>query len=173
MILTTNRHSAIDPAFESRIDVSIAYPELTADLRLQIWSKFLFRGRREADNVSSTGTSASVPIKKTAAAASSPLARKNIRERDLLEISELPLNGRQIKSAIKTATLLANSKDEELGIEHLRTTLKLHRTESNGREEVRGGIGQASSIPQLVVGPDGFRERSGGLKTRKEFEWNF
>ena len=43
MFLTTNRVSTIDPAFESRIDVSISYPDLTVELRCQIWTKSLFR----------------------------------------------------------------------------------------------------------------------------------
>ena len=100
MFLTTNRVSTIDPAFESRIDVSIDYPDLTAELRLQIWSNFLFRNED---------------------------VRETITEADLLPISKLALNGRQIKSAVKTAQLLAMSKDERLKVEHLSAVLRLHR----------------------------------------------
>lgn len=102
MFLTTNRVSTIDPAFESRIDVSINYPDLTAELRLQIWGKFLFRSDQIRQGL-------------------------DLTEGDLAELAELNLNGRQIKSAIKTAQLLASSKGERLGVEHLRAVLRLHR----------------------------------------------
>ncbi len=99
MFLTTNRVSTIDPAFESRIDVSIDYPDLTAALRLQIWENFLYRD----ENV-----------------------RKVITTPDLEPIARsLALNGRQIKSAVKTAQLLALSKDERLQVEHLKAVLRL------------------------------------------------
>jgi hypothetical protein len=49
-----------------------------------------------------------------------------ISKEDLEPISKLALNGRQIKSAVKTAQLLAISKEEGLKIEHLRKVLRLH-----------------------------------------------
>ena len=103
MFLTTNRVSTIDPAFESRIDVSIDYPNLTPDLRLQIWENFLYRDEA---------------------------AKAAIGREDLVPIAELALNGRQIKSAVKTAQLLAMSKEEGLKVEHLRKVLRLHRMEA-------------------------------------------
>lgn len=103
MFLTTNRVSTIDPAFESRIDVSIDYPNLTAELRLQIWENFLYRDDK---------------------------VKAAISKDDLMPISQLLLNGRQIKSAVKTAQLLALSKDEGLQAEHLRKVLRLHRMEA-------------------------------------------
>lgn len=102
MFLTTNRVSTIDPAFESRIDVSINYPDLTPELRLQIWSKFLFRSEQIRSGL-------------------------NLTEHDLKPLAQLNLNGRQIKSSVKTAQLLATSKNEKLGITHLNAVLKLHR----------------------------------------------
>jgi DNA polymerase III delta prime subunit len=102
MFLTTNRVSTIDPAFESRIDVSINYPDLTAELRLQIWSKFLFRSEQTRSGL-------------------------DLSEEDLPALAKLNLNGRQIKSVIKTAQLLATSKGEKLTITHLNAVLKLHR----------------------------------------------
>jgi len=103
MFLTTNRVSTIDPAFESRIDVSIDYPNLTPDLRLQIWENFLYRDED---------------------------VKAAISKDDLEPISKLALNGRQIKSAVKTAQLLAMSKEEGLQIGHLRKVLRLHRMEA-------------------------------------------
>jgi DNA polymerase III delta prime subunit len=103
MFLTTNRVSTIDPAFESRIDVSINYPDLTAELRFQIWAKFLFRSEQIRSGL-------------------------DLSENDLGPLARLNLNGRQIKSAIKTAQLLATSKGEKLSITHLNAVLKLHRS---------------------------------------------
>lgn len=103
MFLTTNRVNTIDPAFESRIDVSINYPDLTAELRFQIWTKFL--SRTEQIKLGS-----------------------DLTEADLRPLAQLNLNGRQIKSTIKTAQLLATSKMEKLSIAHLTTVLRLHRT---------------------------------------------
>jgi ATPase family associated with various cellular activities (AAA) len=102
MFLTTNRVNTIDPAFESRIDVSINYPDLTAELRLQIWAKFLFRSEQTRSTL-------------------------DLSEQDLPPLAQLNLNGRQIKSAIKTAQLLATSKGEKLATTHLNAVLKLHR----------------------------------------------
>jgi len=99
MFLTTNRVSTIDPAFESRIDISIDYPNLTSELQLQIWENFLYRNEE---------------------------VKAAISKEDLEPISKLALNGRQIKSAVKTAQLLAISKEEGLKIEHLRKVLRLH-----------------------------------------------
>lgn len=104
MFLTTNRVSAIDSAFESRIDVSIHYPDLTAELRFQIWVKFVFRGGQIRSGV-------------------------NLNEGDLRSLAQLNLNGRQIKSAVKTAHLLAMSKGEKLGITHLRAVLSLQNAD--------------------------------------------
>jgi hypothetical protein len=103
MFLTTNRVSTIDPAFESRIDVSIDYPNLTPELRLQIWENFLYRDEE---------------------------VKAAMGKDELAPIAKLSLNGRQIKSAVKTAQLLAMSKEEGLKIEHLRKVLRLHRLEA-------------------------------------------
>ncbi|KAE8140275.1 P-loop containing nucleoside triphosphate hydrolase protein [Aspergillus pseudotamarii] len=41
LFLTTNRAESIDPAFESRIHVSVRYPDLDTKSRRQIWAQFL------------------------------------------------------------------------------------------------------------------------------------
>ena len=41
LFLTTNRISNIDPAFQSRIHVSMRYPDLTSTSRRSIWANFL------------------------------------------------------------------------------------------------------------------------------------
>ena len=79
--MTTNRAQNIDPAFESRIHISLNYQELDIVSRRHIWSQFL------------CGSS------------------NSFTDEQLDQMAEVPLNGRQIKNVIKTAGLLAWSKD--------------------------------------------------------------
>ncbi|KAH7354677.1 P-loop containing nucleoside triphosphate hydrolase protein [Rhexocercosporidium sp. MPI-PUGE-AT-0058] len=99
MILTTNRVETMDLAFDSRIDVRLHYPPLPASSRRQIWANFFAR----------------LPEKST------------FTEVDLDQLAELDLNGRQIKSAVKTAQLLASGKGGGVKIEHVRTVLRITR----------------------------------------------
>ncbi|KAL8653580.1 MAG: hypothetical protein Q9226_003795 [Calogaya cf. arnoldii] len=46
LFLTANREHTIDPAFKSRIHLSIAYPPLSADARRKLWSAFITRANR-------------------------------------------------------------------------------------------------------------------------------
>ncbi|KAI1418424.1 AAA family ATPase [Hypoxylon sp. FL1857] len=92
MILTTNRIECIDPAFESRIDIILGYKDLTRDTRRQIWSNFIRRLPPEAVSISSEA---------------------------IEDLSGWSLNGRQIKSSIKTGWTLSASKGEPLRKEHL------------------------------------------------------
>jgi hypothetical protein len=41
MFLTTNRIESLDPAFKSRIHLSIAYPPFSTGSRLQLWKTFI------------------------------------------------------------------------------------------------------------------------------------
>jgi SpoVK/Ycf46/Vps4 family AAA+-type ATPase len=98
MILTTNRVRSIDTAFESRIDITLSYNSLKESDRQQVWRNFL-----------ATMDSKDV----------------DIDESDLVSLAKLDFNGRQIKSAIKTAKILAASKQEPLNVKHLMVVLIL------------------------------------------------
>ncbi|KAJ5280218.1 hypothetical protein N7478_005590 [Penicillium angulare] len=74
MFLTTNRAENIDPAFESRIHVTIRFPQLNHVSRRQIWKQFIGQAN---------------------------MAR--FSDDELERISEVNLNGRQIKNVIRTA----------------------------------------------------------------------
>ncbi|KGO78375.1 ATPase, AAA-type, core [Penicillium italicum] len=97
VFLTTNRTQNIDPAFESRIHLSLAYKELDAESRRQVWKQFLSRSM----NIEA------------------------FTDAQLDQVAKLRLNGRQIKNVIKTASLLAWSRERELRYEDLRTVLAL------------------------------------------------
>ncbi|WYZ36905.1 hypothetical protein EsH8_II_000411 [Colletotrichum jinshuiense] len=86
LFMTTNRVDNIDQAFQSRIHVSLEYPDLTPDSRRQIWRNFL----------------------------QGATLKSEVSDDDLNELAELSLNGRQIKNVLKTAQLLAARKKSVL-----------------------------------------------------------
>ncbi|KAK3366831.1 P-loop containing nucleoside triphosphate hydrolase protein [Lasiosphaeria ovina] len=86
MFMTTNRVENIDAAFQSRIHVSLEYPDLTSASRRQIWTNFL------------KGT----------------YIKSGLTNQDINELGELKLNGRQIKNVLKTAQLLAGHRKSPL-----------------------------------------------------------
>ncbi|KAK2028432.1 ATPase [Colletotrichum zoysiae] len=86
LFMTTNRVDNIDLAFQSRIHVSLEYPDLTPESRRQIWHNFL----QEAT------------------------LKSEVSDEDIAELAELRLNGRQIKNILKTSQLLAVRKKSAL-----------------------------------------------------------
>jgi ATP-dependent 26S proteasome regulatory subunit len=86
-----------DSAFHSRIHVTINYPELSVSSRRHIWSNFLtISGQSEG-----------------------------ITEIDLDELAGIPINGRQIKNVIKTATLIAMRRNTTLHMEHIEAVMRV------------------------------------------------
>ncbi|KAI8945343.1 P-loop containing nucleoside triphosphate hydrolase protein [Xylaria longipes] len=96
MFLTTNRVASFDPAFESRIHLTINYPELNFDSRLHIWKTFITPGPSSA-----------------------------VQQAELERLSRIKLNGRQIKNVVKTARLLASREQKALALEHLEVVLRV------------------------------------------------
>lgn len=95
MFLTTNRVQTFDPAFQSRIHISLDYPELSVGSRMTVWKNFL----------------------------ESSAQGHVITEDQLKELSRMVLNGRQIKNILKIARLLASRKDQPLSHDHIVTTM--------------------------------------------------
>ncbi|RYC56105.1 hypothetical protein CHU98_g10104 [Xylaria longipes] len=112
LILTTNRTEGLDPAFESRIDIILTYKDLTGDARREIWSRFVRR---------------------------LPSSSVDLSEQDLDILAEWPLNGRQIKSAIKTAQILAMHESMPLRMHYLVIVMNIRR---KGAELLRTREGQ-------------------------------
>jgi len=98
LFMTTNRADNIDAAFQSRIHVSLEYPNLNADSRRQIWRNFV------------------------AASAAGTIA---IQDKDIDDLAMLELNGRQIKNILKTAQLLASRKKSPLTRDYIDTVLAI------------------------------------------------
>jgi ATP-dependent 26S proteasome regulatory subunit len=99
MILTTNRVESMDRAFDSRVDIRLHYPTLDTAARRKVWFNFTvkFLGELSTDKA------------------------------DLDTLAEYELDGRQIKSAMKTAHLLASDKGEITGFRHIQTVLKIRK----------------------------------------------
>jgi SpoVK/Ycf46/Vps4 family AAA+-type ATPase len=93
--LTTNRIEAFDPAFESRIHLTLYYTALNRDAREQIWNAFL-------NKVKSDGLELQWPT-----------------QTEIWKLSNADLNGRQIKNVMKLALALADSSNESFGFQHL------------------------------------------------------
>lgn len=99
MLLTTNRASAVDPAFLSRIHLSINYPNLDNKARKQIWQTFVQQQANGQVNA------------------------QPITDSQLDTLAELNFNGREIKNIARSARLLAAQDNVPLGYEHLQTVL--------------------------------------------------
>ncbi|KAI1788460.1 P-loop containing nucleoside triphosphate hydrolase protein [Ganoderma leucocontextum] len=96
LFLTTNRITAFDEAFLSRIHVALHFSELSVAAKVQVWRAFL--------------TKAGVSESEVDDALVQKLAVRDV-------------NGRQIKNACRTAQSLAASRGESLGFVHLTETL--------------------------------------------------
>ncbi|KAI0868811.1 P-loop containing nucleoside triphosphate hydrolase protein [Hypoxylon argillaceum] len=111
LFLTTNRVATIDPAFESRIDLIIPFDALDQAARREVWTNFTNRlgGSHE------------------------------LCDADFDELSQQRLNGREIKSSVKTALMLAKSEEKRLQMEHLRTVLRVRQRAADYLQSKEGG----------------------------------
>ncbi|TKA79105.1 hypothetical protein B0A49_01828 [Cryomyces minteri] len=107
MFLTTNRVDTFDAAFQSRIHISLDYPELSSDSRRMVWKNFLAQAGRE----------------------------HSITETQLDQLSLMNMNGRQIKNVLKTAQLLATRKGAVLSHNHIVTVLDVTQHLHNSTRE--------------------------------------
>lgn len=84
MFLTTNRPDELDLAFKSRISISISYKDLDNDARYKVWTNLL-----EA-------------------------SKTNLSQTDIEKLSQVEMNGRQIKNCIRMGQCMAKESKEEL-----------------------------------------------------------
>lgn len=157
MFLTTNRVQTFDAAFQSRIHISIEYPELDAKSRKQVWTSFL--EQHDIAQAASRGK----PPKALVSAAKSQDGATNAQQdegkakelhqkrtlahsmtaKDVDRLSNLTMNGRQIKNVLKNAQLLASQRGVALAYDHvtavMEVTQHLHNT-SVESERTRGSL---------------------------------
>lgn len=89
LFLTTNRVETIDPAFQSRIHLSIAYPPLSVAARHELWNTFILRANRGQPP-------------------------EWLAPDFLDQLAEETVNGREIKNIVRTAYALARSTKRDL-----------------------------------------------------------
>lgn len=116
MFLTTNRVNIIDPAFQSRIHISLEYAELDGKARRAIWKTFLDQHNSRTGSALEGGG----VVKGGGRGA---LAH-TMGEADMRRLAQLQLNGRQIKNVLKVAQMLASLRKEALGYGHVETAME-------------------------------------------------
>ena len=82
MFLTTNRVQTIDPAFKSRIHLSLTYSALSVTARSKLWETFILKGTERH-------------------------RPRWLSAKFLEEISRTEVNGREIKNIVRVAHALA------------------------------------------------------------------
>lgn len=87
MFLTTNRIEEFDPAFKSRISISIGYSELNAESRFKVWTNLL-----EASGV-------------------------QLSTEDISNLSRIVMNGRQIKNCIRMGQCMGKESEQNVSRE--------------------------------------------------------
>ncbi|CAG8299662.1 unnamed protein product [Penicillium salamii] len=101
IFMTTNRASSIDSAFQSRIHLTLHYPELNIVATEKIWRQLTSQLERD----------------------------ETMTDETYDWLAELSMNGRQIKNTVKISALLAHKEKARLGFRHIRTVLNATREE--------------------------------------------
>ena len=96
LILTTNRKEHIDEAFKSRVHFCHHYEGLDKDARMSIWQKFLQK------------------------AEANPSVKVSIDKKGYDDLSLMPLNGRQIKNAMKMAQSMATEEQAPITVQSIK-----------------------------------------------------
>jgi len=102
LFLTTNRAEDFDPAFLSRIHVTVEYPPLTAERRANVWRNLAEKMMRRDGSLANDGEIWATLGK------------------------EYVMNGREIKNALRTAHCLAKEEDVPLSLGGIRKVLELN-----------------------------------------------
>ncbi|KAE8443280.1 hypothetical protein EG329_001996 [Mollisiaceae sp. DMI_Dod_QoI] len=112
LFLTTNRVERFDDAFTSRIHLALNFPDLSPEMRLEIWVNSLKR-LSPAD----VGVDLDGPL--------SPLRA----------LAKEELNGRVISYAVRTAKALADADGGKLTAEHLKDVVEVYKKFNRGLTE--------------------------------------
>lgn len=102
MFLTTNRVGSIDPAFKSRIHLSLFYPRLNRETTVTIWKDHLGRIQKQLKDEK----------KKFEVDKREIIIFAKQHHKDLERNGYSPWNGRQIRNAFQTALALAEYQAE-------------------------------------------------------------
>ncbi|KAG7409993.1 hypothetical protein Forpe1208_v011154 [Fusarium oxysporum f. sp. rapae] len=118
LILTSNRVGIFDEAFRSRIQLSLRYKNLGQAERYQIWENFLKHLDQFQQTVQSGPKSQSQQVPLIGYGMDISDLRKH-----LSELSQVELNGREIRNALSIARQLALYRKEALQFHHLKDVM--------------------------------------------------
>ncbi|KAI0860878.1 hypothetical protein F4860DRAFT_503744 [Xylaria cubensis] len=104
LFLTTNRVGSIDPAFKSRIHISLFYPKFDLDATLKLYSTYIKRTRLEQERLQS----ANFKIKEKEIM---KFARRHFRQAEKEGLGTW--NGRQIRNAFQAAIALVEYDSQQ------------------------------------------------------------
>ncbi|KAH8654590.1 P-loop containing nucleoside triphosphate hydrolase protein [Tricladium varicosporioides] len=140
LILTSNRVGTFDEAFKSRILLSLHYDNLTPGQRTKIWKNFIRRLKNMDNDERALGLSQMEPgsRKRKFEGQSLGIDFDDV-ECYLSELSEYPLNGRQIRNAITTARQLATFREECMSFQHLKHVITVSSKFDKYLETVQEG----------------------------------
>jgi AAA+ superfamily predicted ATPase len=96
IIMTSNRAQTMDRAFQSRIHLTLRYPDLGQAAKEHIWRYFITKTNPEA----------------------------MITDESYSRLAQLPINGRQIKNVVKISMLLAAQEEEKISMDYIDTVLQ-------------------------------------------------
>ncbi|PYH76899.1 P-loop containing nucleoside triphosphate hydrolase protein [Aspergillus uvarum CBS 121591] len=99
MIMTSNRADAIVRAFQSRIHLTLHYPDLGVAAKEQIWRRCMARVR----------------------------CQHALTDEEFQQLALVAINGRQIKNTVRVAALLAAQRAMRLGVEQIYLVLRATR----------------------------------------------
>ncbi|KAI1734072.1 hypothetical protein F4680DRAFT_365008 [Xylaria scruposa] len=105
LFLTTNRVGSIDPAFKSRIHISLFYPKFDLEATLKLYSTFIKRTRSEQERLKS----ANFKIKEKEIL---KFARRHFRQAEKEGLGTW--NGRQIRNAFQAAIALVEYDSQQM-----------------------------------------------------------
>ncbi|KAK4185255.1 P-loop containing nucleoside triphosphate hydrolase protein [Podospora australis] len=138
LILTTNRLSTMDVAFQSRIQICVEFKELDKQNRMQIWLKLL-----ELKNSAKT------------------ISAEHLREvkRNIKTLAKYNLNGRQIRNVLNVADGYAFNEFREAGkmeYRHIRNAANAAREFQRSMENAKSKTGAEQSVWAPYRGGDDF-----------------
>ncbi|KAF2136099.1 uncharacterized protein K452DRAFT_238072 [Aplosporella prunicola CBS 121167] len=120
LFLTTNRVETFDDAFQSRTHIGLRYEELSTQAKRDIWRMFL----RKVHEMDGTAT-------------------VDFKPSDYDTLARNPLNGRQIKNAVRTAQALAIHQGEKLSMTHIKAVLDVAE---DFERDLKGGTGYIDAM---------------------------
>lgn len=124
LMLTTNRVEEFDEAFISRIHLALNYPELEPWMRKEVWANALKRFPREQ---------LAIDI-----------------DVDLEDIAKVPLNGRIISYAVRTAKAIADEDKTRLSVNHLWDVVSVQQKFNDHLRSKKGGTGAVEKASSSI-----------------------